>query len=68
MGLEGHRQYRPAMGTAHLQGGRDHGAVAEMDAIEIAHRYHRSPGDGSRGRGVADNSEARGHFRGFFGQ
>ena len=49
MRLERHRQRRLAVGRAHLQGGRDHGAVAEMDAVEIAHRDHRSPGDrGSR--------------------
>ena len=64
MGLEGHRQRRPAMGAAHLQGGRNHRAVAEMDAVEIAHRHHRPPGDGGRGRGVADNGKVRRHFRG----
>ena len=42
MRLEGHRKRRLAMRPAHLQGGRDHGAVAEMDAVEIAHRHHRS--------------------------
>ena len=63
MGLEGHRQRRPAMGAAHLQGGGDHRAVAEMNAIEIAHRHHRPPGDVGCGRGVADNGKARRHFR-----
>ena len=43
------------MGAAHVQGGGDHGPVAEMDAVEIAHRDHRPLGDvGGRG-GVADN-------------
>ena len=48
MRLERHRQRRPAVRPPHLEGGIDHGAVAEMDAIEIAHRHHRSLGD--RGR------------------
>ena len=63
MRLEGQGQRRPAMGAAHLQGGGDHRAVAEMDAVEIAHRHHRSLGDRGRGRGVADNGKARRHFR-----
>ena len=62
MRLERHRQRGPAMGAAHLQGGRNHRAVAEVDAVEIAHRHHRSLGDGGRGRGVADNGKARRHF------
>ena len=66
MRLEGHREGRPAVGAAHPQGGGDHGAVAEMDAVEIAHRDHRPSGDGGGGRGVADNSKTRGHFRGFW--
>ncbi len=66
VGLEGHRQRRPAMGAAHLQRGSDHRAVAEMDAVEIAHRHHRPLGDGGCGRGVANNGKARRHFAGFF--
>ena len=62
MGLEGHRQRRPAMGAPHPQGGVDHRAVAEMDAVEIAHRHHRSPGDRGRRGGVADNGKVRRHF------
>ena len=62
MRLERHRQRRPAVGAPHPQGGGDHGAVAEMDAIEIAHRHHGPLGDRGRGRGVADNGKARRHF------
>ena len=51
MRLEGHRQRGPAMRAPHLQRRCDHRAVAEMDAVEIAHRHHRSLGDRGRGRG-----------------
>ena len=34
-----------AMRAPHLQRGGDHRAVAEMDAVEIAHRNHRPPRD-----------------------
>src|ERR1700716_3072654 len=60
---EGHRQRGPAVGAPHLQGGRNNGAVAEMHAIEIAHRHHRSLRNGGRGRGVADNGKTERHFR-----
>ena len=40
MRLEGHGKRRLAVGAAHLQGRVDHGAVAEMDAVEIAHGDH----------------------------
>ena len=66
MRLEGQRQRRPAMRAPHLQRGRDHGAVAEMDAVEIAHRHHRSLGDRGGGRGIADNDKVGRHFSGFF--
>ena len=69
MRLEGDGQRRLAMGAAHLQGGGDHGAVAQMDAVEIAHGDHGPAGDrGGRG-GVADNGKTSCHFRdssGFF--
>ena len=48
---------------AHPQGGGDHGAVAQVDAIEIAHGDHGPPGDlGGRG-GVSYNGKIRCHFR-----
>ena len=63
MRLEGDGKRRFSMGAAHPQGGGDHGAVAEMDAVEIAHRDHGPPGDrGGRG-GVSDNGKIRCHFR-----
>ena len=40
-----------------LEGGSDHGPMAEMDAVEVAHRHHRPLGDGGRGRVVADYDE-----------
>ena len=55
------RQGRLAVGAAHLQGGGDHGAVAEMDAVEIAHRDHGPPGDRGRRGGVADNGKTSRH-------
>jgi len=63
MRFERHRQRRLAMRTPHAQGGGNNGAVAEVDAVEIAHRHHRSLGNGGRGRGVADNGKTRRHFR-----
>ncbi len=65
MWLEGHRHGRPAMGPSHLQGGFDHGAMAEMDAVEIAHRNHGSSRNRGRGRGIADDGKAGHHFRFF---
>src|SRR6266568_3647601 len=61
--LERHRQRGPAMRARHLQRSRNNGAMAEVDAIEITHRNHRSLGDRGRGRGIADNSKARRHSR-----
>ena len=50
--------------------GVDHGAVPEMDAVEIAHGDHGPPGNlGGRG-GVSDNGKTSSHFRdssGFLG-
>jgi len=49
------------MGAAHVQGGGNDGAVAEMDAVEIAHGDDGPPGDrGGRG-GVADDGKTRCH-------
>ena len=51
------------MAAAHPQGGGDHGPVAEMNAVEIAHGDHGPPGDiGGRG-GVSDNGKTSCHFR-----
>ncbi len=62
MRLESHRQRRLAMGAAHGEGGLDHGPMAEMDAVEIAHRDHGTPGDGARRGRIADNDKVRRHF------
>jgi hypothetical protein len=50
------------MRPSHLLRRRYNGAVANVDAIEIAHRHHRSLGDIGRGRGIADNCKAGRHF------
>ena len=63
MRLERYRQRGLALRTSHAQGGGNNGAVAKVDAIEIAHRHHRSLWNGGRGRGVADIGKARRHFR-----
>src|SRR6476619_5757273 len=63
MRLEGHRKRRLAVRLAHLHGGLDHGAVTEMDAVEIAERHHRSLRERGRRGVVADNGKASGHFR-----
>src|SRR6266702_4413855 len=63
MRLEGDCKCRLAMGLAHLERSRDHRAVAEMDAVEIAHGHHSPLGDGSRWGCVADNGKSRRHFR-----
>ena len=63
MRLEGHGERRLAVGAAHPQGRVDHGAVAEVDAVEIAHRDHGPLGIAAAGRGVADNGKIRRHFR-----
>ena len=62
MRLERHRQRRPAVRPPHIEGGGDHRAVAEMDAVEIAHRNDGSLGDRGRRRGIADNGEGWRHF------
>jgi hypothetical protein len=51
------------MSLAHLQGSRNDGTVAEMDAVEIAHRDHGPPWDGGRMGSVADNGKTSRHFR-----
>ena len=61
MRLEGERQRGAAVEASHLECCCDHRAVAEMDAVEIAHRHHRPPRDRLRRRGVADHGES-GHF------
>ena len=63
MRLEGHGKGRLAVAAAHLQGGRNDGAVAEMDTVEIAHGDHRPPGDRVRRGGVADNGKTICHCR-----
>jgi hypothetical protein len=50
------------MRLPHIEGGRDHGAVAEMDAIEIAHGNDRALRERGRWRGIADNNKTRRHF------
>ena len=60
--LEGDCQRRPAMRPAHVQRRGDHGPVAEMNTVEIAHRHHRSLGDRGGGRGIADNGKNSSHF------
>jgi hypothetical protein len=40
--------------------------MAEMDAIEIAHRQHGSPGNRGRLGGVADDNKIGRHFLAFF--
>ena len=63
MRLEGDGKRRLSMGPAHPQGGLDHRAVAQMDAIEIAHGDHGAPGD-LRGRGgVSNNGKTSCHCR-----
>jgi hypothetical protein len=47
---------------AHLERRRDHGAMAEMDAVEIAQCDHRAPGDlGGRGL-IVDYGKSFSHF------
>src|SRR5205823_6982267 len=63
MRLEGNGKGRLAMGAAHPQGGLDHRAVPQMNAVEIAHGDHGPAGDfGGRG-GVSDNGKTSRHFR-----
>ena len=62
MRLEGHGKRRFSMGAAHLQGGGNDGAVAQMDAVKIAHGDHGAPGNlGGRG-GVSDDDKSSYHF------
>ena len=63
MRLEGYGKGGLAVAAAHLQGGRNNGAVAQMDTVEIAHGDHRPPGDrGGRG-GIADDGKTICHCR-----
>jgi hypothetical protein len=66
MRFERHRQRRLAVGAPHLQGSRNNGAVAEVDAVEITHGNHGSLGDSGRGRGIADHGKTGRHVSGFF--
>ena len=66
MRLEGDGKRRFSMGVAHPQGGGDHGAVAQMDAIKIAHGDHGAPGDPG-GRGVVSDNGKIGVISGIFG-
>ncbi|MGY3105854.1 hypothetical protein ACVWW7_002481 [Bradyrhizobium sp. LM6.9] len=61
MRLKGQCQRRAAMRPAHFQGCSDHGAMAEMNAVEIAHRDHGAPRNSGVRRGVADNGKMRSH-------
>ena len=47
--LERYRQRGPAMRARHLQRRGDDGTVAEVDAVEITHRNHRSLGIAAAG-------------------
>src|SRR5947208_13987075 len=67
MRLEGNGKGRLPVGAAHPQGGIDHRAVSQMNAVEIAHGDHGPAGDlGGRG-GVSDNGKTSCHFRGSAG-
>ncbi|MEY9901395.1 hypothetical protein ABIA44_005569 [Bradyrhizobium sp. USDA 329] len=61
MRLEGQCQCRAAMRSAHLQRCRDHGAMAKMNAVEIAHGDHGAPRNRGIRRCVADNGKRRSH-------
>ena len=57
MRLERHGKSRPAMSARHVKRSGNDGAVAEMDAVEIAHRHHRPLRD--RGFGVVSRITAK---------
>jgi hypothetical protein len=59
MRLECESQGGAAIGAAHLDRGIDHGAMAEMNAVEIAHCHNGSPRNRGVRRGIADNREGR---------
>ena len=61
MRLERHRQRRPVMAARHLKRGGNDRAMAEVDAVEIAHRHHRPLGNRGFRRGVADNGKTWRH-------
>src|SRR3954470_24015506 len=52
-----------ARGGAHSQGRINHGPVPQMDAVEIAHGDHGSPGNLGGRRGVSDNGKISSHFQ-----
>ena len=60
--LEGDRKRRFSVGAAHVQRRADDGAVAEMDAVEIAHRDHGPLRDGGGRGGVSDDCKSRYHY------
>jgi hypothetical protein len=64
MRLESDGKSRLSVGPAHLQGGGDDRAVAEMDAIEIAHGDDSPPRDRVVGGGISDNGKTSCHCRG----
>ena len=66
MRLESDGKNRLSVGPAHPQGGFDDRAVAEMDAIEIAHGDDSPPRDRCIGGGVSDNGKTSCHFSRFF--
>src|SRR5882724_1641237 len=64
MRLESDGKRRFSVGPAHLQGSCDDRAVAQMDAVEIAHGDDRPARDRVIGGGVADNGKTSCHYRG----
>jgi hypothetical protein len=66
MRLESNGKSRFSVDPAHPQGGFDDRAVAEMDAVEIAHGDDRPPRDRGIGGGVSDNGKTSCHFSRFF--
>src|SRR5581483_10298996 len=62
MRFEGHSKGRAAVRAAHFHRSSDHGPVAEMNTIEIAHGDHGTRRQGGRRRVVADNGKSSSHF------
>src|SRR5271154_4090876 len=62
VGFECHRECWLVMRETHTKGSVNDRSVAEMNAIEIAHRNHRSLGDRGCGAGIADHSKIGGHL------
>src|SRR5882757_845148 len=63
MRLESDGKSRLSVGPAHLQGCCDDRAVAQMDAVEIAHGDDGPPRDRGIGGGVSDNGKTSCHCR-----